>query len=88
MSTITVARMLKQLSRIAAWLSQGVNCIFFGGHHDQTLSARCYAQQVDPGWRVAYHVFNTVAFWQENHCLRSYQRDLDFAEELRSGLHR
>ena len=37
--------MVDYFVRIAAWLSQGVNCILLGGLHDQTVSARAYLNQ-------------------------------------------
>jgi len=42
------------LLRIAAWLSQGVNCILLGGHHDVTVSARLYLNRERGGkWGLA-----------------------------------
>jgi len=35
-------KMGNQFIRIAAWLSQGVNVLLLGGHHDETFSARAY----------------------------------------------
>lgn len=75
-------RVLLQLTRIAAWLSQGLNCLLLLGHHDQTVSARCYIYRNMPGWRVAYRVINAVFFWQDNHCLRSFCRDVEFAQSV------
>lgn len=37
--------MREYLTRAAAWISQGVNCLLLGGHHDQTVSARAYVNR-------------------------------------------
>lgn len=76
---------MKQLVRIAAWLSQGLNCVFLLGHHNQTVSARCYERYVlhgDARWRVAYNGLNALFFWQEDHCETSYLKDRLWAAEL------
>lgn len=70
------------VSRVLAWLSQGVNCVFLGGHHDQTVSARCYVQRQEPKWSKAYALINRVFFWEDDHCKRSYERDLAWSEAL------
>ena len=70
------------LLRVAAWLSQGFNCIFLGGSHDQTVSARAYQNRHTPGWCIAYEVLNTIFFWQEDHCRDSYQAGVRFAKEV------
>ncbi len=72
----------RYLTRIAAWLSQGVNCIALAGHHDMTVSARCYIRRQKRGWRLGYRLFNAVFFWQENHCHSSFTRDLEFARHI------
>lgn len=77
-----------QLKRIAAWLSQGVNCILLGGHHDQTVSARAYVEYRLRGnrrWKHAYHGLNwlfRVVFGQDDHCLDSFLEDEHFAREI------
>lgn len=70
------------LTRIAAWISQGINCVLLGGHHDQTVSARCYVNRYSPRWRIAYNAINRIFFWQENHCFSSYMADVDFAKQV------
>jgi hypothetical protein len=77
-----MARILEQLSRIAAWLSQGANCILLGGHHDCTVSARCYLQREQAGWSLAYRVVNALFFWQADHCYESFQRDVEWAKQV------
>jgi hypothetical protein len=72
-----------RLQRIAAWISQGVHCVVFGGHHDLTLSARCFVEYRVIGndsWRWGYLAFNAAFFWQEDHCRSSFLADIEFAE--------
>jgi len=68
--------------RVSAWLSQGVNCVLLGGHHDQTVSARAYIQRYQPGWHVVYRTINALFFWQDDHCRRSHAADVEFAEHI------
>ncbi len=75
-------RVKQQLLRIAAWASQTVNVWLLLGHHDQTVSARCWVNRHHPGWRIGYLLINGFFFWQENHCRSSYQRDVEFAREV------
>lgn len=74
--------MVDYFVRIAAWLSQGVNCIFLGGLHDQTVSARAYLNRDKKIWGLVYSGLNSVFFWQEDHCYESHLSDLVFAEEI------
>jgi len=76
------------LLRIAAWLSQGLHCIALGGHHDMTLSARCYVEYRLRGnarWRLAHDAINWV-FWvtlkQQEHCMASFLSDAEFARDV------
>ena len=70
------------LTRVAAWLSQGANCVLLAGHHDQTVSARCYVNRHSTPWNVARLAINTVFFWQPDHCQASHQRDIEFSREV------
>ena len=69
------------LVAFAAWLSQGLN-LLLGGHHDMTLSARCYLNRNRPGWRTAYRLINRLFFWQADHCKISFQSDVRYAEQV------
>ena len=80
---------MRQVTRIIAWVSQGVNVTLLwvlGTQYaspDLTISARCYIQgEVDGhrGWRRAQRVIDGVFFWQKAHCRGSYLRDVEFAE--------
>ena len=65
-----------------AWLSQGINWFFLGGHHDQTVSARAYVNRNDPMWAVVYRTINAIFFWQGDHCLQSHLEDMAFAKQV------
>ena len=72
----------KQLTRIAAWFSQGINVIFLKGHQNQTVSARSYVNKDhSKGWNRTYTIFNKVFFFQDDHCYRSHLRDIKWSKE-------
>ena len=73
------------LIRVAAWLSQTANLFLLFGHHDQTISARCYVNRNCPAWRFAYRAINTVFFWQADHCQQSFEADMEFARQVLWG---
>lgn len=76
------------LLRVAAWASQTANLFLLVGHHDQTISARCYVNRNRRGWRVAYRVVNAVfrlLLLQKDHCKASHQRDVEFARQVLAG---
>lgn len=75
--------MSSYLVRIAAWISQGFNCIVLFGSQDQTVSARCYVNRDDTVWGFMYRFINGVYFWQEDHCYESHLSDLVFADEIK-----
>lgn len=76
--------------RLAAWTSQGLHCIILGGHHDMTLSARCYVEyrlRGKPRWRWAHDAVNLIfltLFGQHEHCMQSFAADEAFAREVLS----
>lgn len=78
------------LLRIAAWLSQGLHCIAFAGHHDMTVSARCYVEYRLLGnerWRRAHDGINWVflrVFGQDEHCMKSFLNDEQYARQVLS----
>lgn len=74
--------MCEYLTCAAAWISQGVNCLLLGGHHDQTVSARAYVNRHRCGWGIAYRIINVLFFWQDNHCRESHLADVEFAKEV------
>ena len=74
--------MREYLTRAAAWISQGVNCLLLGGHHDQTVSARAYVNRNRCGWGITYRIINALFFWQDSHCRESHSADVEFAKEV------
>jgi len=72
----------RQLTRIAAWFSQTINLWLLFGHHDQTVSARCYVNRNHRGWSMAYSMINTLFFWDADHCHKSFLRDVEFAKDV------
>lgn len=75
-----------QLLRIAAWASQTVNTWLLFGHHDMTISARCYINRYKQGWQQAYYFVNALFFWQDDHCQLSFLQDVKFAKEIFESL--
>ena len=73
---------MSYVTRVGAWLSQGLNCIFFNGSPDQTISARAYLNRNNKYWYLAYLGINALFFWQENHCKESHQADINFAHQV------
>ena len=71
--------MIEWLGGIAAWISQGINCVFLSGSPDMTVSSRCHINRNKPRWRTARAVINKIFFWQEDHCKASFRSDVGFA---------
>ena len=80
-------RIILQLWRIMAWLSQGINCVLLGGHHDQTVSARAWVNRDRLHWRLVMLSMDAIfsLFGQRDHCRKSHQADLEFAQEILNG---
>ena len=74
--------MVAWLLRVFAWSSQTVNLLLLFGHHDQTVSARCYVNRNCRGWRHAYRTINAIFFWQGDHCHESFLADVRFAKDI------
>lgn len=74
--------MREYLTRAAAWISQGVNCLLLGGHHDQTVSARAYVNRHRRGRGTAHRTTNAPPPRQDNHCRGSHPADVEFAKEV------
>jgi len=72
----------KWVLSIFAWISQTLNLFLLFGHHDMTISARCYINRNKKGWRHAYIYINCLFFWQLDHCKSSFEADVKFAEEI------
>jgi hypothetical protein len=62
-------------------LSQAVNALLCGGHPDQSLSARAYAEQHDsPGWRRVAQLADRI--FGAGHCQAAYESDILFALDI------
>jgi hypothetical protein len=58
------------LRQFALWVDQGVN-VLTGGYADETLSARCYREDL---WLRPW--INALFFWQRDHCQSAFQNEL------------
>ncbi len=70
---------------VMAWISQTINLLILFGHHDMTVSARCYINRDKFIWGMAYKSLNKIFYLilkQENHCKTSFEEDVKFAEDI------
>ena len=44
---------------------------------NESISGRCFREK-----RIFRYVVNTLFFWQEDHCKRAYEKDLERAKRL------
>jgi len=82
-------RILTQLGRYAAWVSQTLNCLILFGHHDQTISSRCWTNRHRFGWSIARRMvdklfYHLPVFGHSDHCYKSYISDVKYAREILS----
>lgn len=68
--------------RVLTLISQIINTVVLLGHHDRTISARCYINKEKKYWKAAYKVINKIFYFQKNHCKTSFQDDTKFAKEV------
>lgn len=80
-------RVFVQVTRIAAWASRGINCLLLAGHHNQTVSSRCYENRKCPAWKFAYLAINRLFWFQQDHCRSSYIRDIEWASRILKSYH-
>jgi hypothetical protein len=57
-------------------IDQLINAVF-GGYPDETLSARCWRHRYTRKYRILVNIINALFFWQDNHCLESYNSELN-----------
>jgi hypothetical protein len=74
------------LGNILTSLSQSVNTIF-GGHPDESLSARAYKNQHVYGWNIIKIIADRIFFFEKNHCKNSYLADLERANYILQNNH-
>lgn len=69
---------------LATAISQLGNALF-GGHPDETLSARAHRGHVEglATWSWLRGWLNAVFFWQVDHCLESLLADCERAKQVR-----
>jgi len=75
MTSSALAR--RQIIRIAAWLSQGLNVTLLAGHQNETVSGRAYRLR----WPIRRFI-NALFIWQDDHCRASHMRDIEWAREI------
>lgn len=66
-----VAEMLVSL------MSRFINATLFGGSTHQTTSARAH---IEP-WPIRRRIINAVFFWQDDHCLWAWEREVEAARK-------
>lgn len=74
--------MIRWVMSVLAWMSQTANLFLLFGHHDRTVSARCYINRDKPGWKQAHAVINTIFFWEDRHCYKSHLSDIRYAQQV------
>lgn len=70
---------MNYIKNIGTALSQLLNAIV-GGNPNMTLSARAYCED----WKVAERIINKIFFMEEDHCHKSWLRDVEFCVNLRA----
>lgn len=62
-------------------ISQTLNVII-GGHPNQSLSSRAYANRDKLFWSDLFIVIETVFFWEKDHCRKAFEVDVRFAKNI------
>lgn len=70
---------MEHIKNIGTALSQLLNASI-GGNPNMTLSARAYCED----WKVTERVINTIFFMEEDHCHKSWLRDVDFCATVKA----
>jgi len=70
--------MFKWLFNLAACFSQFLNCFFFNGWPDETISGRCHRENI----YIWEKIINTLFFFQIDHCRKSHEADVEFANMI------
>jgi len=69
------------LTKFGTLLSQTINALIFGGHPDESLSARSFHEHAHSSfWAFIYTAANWI--FGANHCYEAARSDLNFAEEI------
>lgn len=75
----------RKTGRLCAWLSAGINVVFYGGSPDETLSGRSYRMGDilgDTEWLARRKKIDRLFFWQADHCRASHAEDVAFARSI------
>ena len=78
------ALIINYLLNILAAISQLFNSTL-GGHPNMTVSARAHCSQAQPVWKLLRVLINSLFFWQDDHCKKSWQQDEIFCDQLCCG---
>jgi len=69
------------LTKFGTLISQTVNALLFGGHPDESLSARAFHEQHSSRfWAFVFMAANGI--FGANHCYEAARSDLDYAEDV------
>lgn len=67
--------------------SRAINALVFGGSTAQTTSARAHIEAAtSPVWERRRRFINRLFWWQSDHCLASWEREVDRARYVLSRL--
>ena len=67
---------MKYYKKVAIWLDQGINVIFFGGFPDESLSARAWRWHNEGKREWPRKLINKIFFWMKDHCYSAYQNEV------------
>ena len=69
---------LKQhIHQMGIAIDQLLNTFPFMGYADETISARCFRNKHKRYWGIMYEIVNRIFFWQENHCLEAFEKEIE-----------
>lgn len=69
--------------RVGDATSQLINvAIFLSDNPNESVSGRAYRLREDKVWWAGMKVLNAAFFWQENHCRKSYDNDVERAKAV------
>lgn len=68
--------MLNWLLKLCTLSSQIINALVFNGNVDETISGRVYRER---RYQIE-KIINGIFWFDEDHCKKSHDKDIDFAE--------
>ena len=69
---------MQYIKNIGTALSQILNALI-GGNPNMTISARAYCEN----WVIAEKIINKIFFFDEDHCHKSWLRDVEFCVNVK-----